>query len=244
MPRNSRRKVDGVPVHIVQRGVDRSACFRQDEDCELYIGLLVELAPLFECEVHAYALMTNHVHMLISPRRGDGPSHLMKHLGQRYVQHFNRSYQRTGTLWEGRFKSHLVDSQSYLFQCHRYIELNPVRALMVDEPWQYRWSSYRTNAGLESSLLIVPHPSYMALGTDEEERATRYRTFFCDAPGESELAQIRRCINTGSCLGTPQFVARLEEQLARRAKAAAQGRPKGEGNATVPPGGKRGLSPV
>jgi putative transposase len=245
MPRNARRKIDGLPVHVVQRGNDRSPCFRREADHELYIGLLVELAPLFECDVHAYALMTNHVHMLMTPRRGDGPSHLMKHLGQRFVQHFNRSHSRTGTLWEGRFRSHLVDSDSYLFQCQRYIELNPVRAQMVSQPWMYRWTSYRANAGLEASLLVVPHPNYLALGANLEECATRYRTFFREPPGIAELADIRRCINTGSSFGSRDFLIQLEERLGRRPDAAARGRPKGKGrSAIVPPDGKRGLSPV
>jgi putative transposase len=216
-------------------------CFLGHHDLAVYVGLLNELAPKFECDVHSYVLMTNHVHLLLSPRDADAPSHLMKRIGQRYAQYFNRTHERTGTLWEGRFRSHIVDSESYLFTCQRYIELNPVRAGMVTAPWQYPWSSYRANAGLEGSLFVVPHRHYRGLGSTEAERHQQYRSLFDDAPSRSELDCIRHCINSGSALGREEFLSKLEDFLGRRAKLRPQGRPR-RGN--VPPGGKRGLTPV
>jgi len=243
MPRNARRKVAEIPVHIVQRGVDRCATFRSQDDYVLYLGLLNELAPLFTCAIHAYVLMTNHVHVLLTPATADGPSNLMKHLGQRYVQSFNRAHERTGPLWEGRFRSHLVDDGAYLFRCHRYIELNPVRAGMVSQPWEFPWSSYRHNAGLDSSILITAHRRYTELGPTHADRTARYRSYFESPPTESELAEIRHAINSGSAFGSSQFLSDLELRLGRRARARSRGRPRrAAGN--VLPDGKRGLSPV
>jgi putative transposase len=145
MPRRSRITAAEVPVHIIQRGNNRGVCFFADADYEIYLTQLQVLASQFDCAVHAYCLMTNHVHLLLTPRQADGSALLMKHRGQRYVQHVNRSYQRRGTLWEGRFRSCLVDSEHYLLACYRTIELNPHRAGMVNHPRLYRWLSYRIN---------------------------------------------------------------------------------------------------
>ena len=132
MPRRARIVVADVPVHVIQRGNNRGACFFDDADYARYLAHLGELTGKFECAVHAYCLMTNHVHLLFTSRRADGSAQLMKHLGQRYVQYVNRTYRRTGTLWEGRFRSCLVDAEAYLFACQRYVELNPVRAAAVN----------------------------------------------------------------------------------------------------------------
>ena len=242
MPRNARRKVAQIPLHIVQRGVDRCATFRTVDDRVLYMGLLNELPPLFACSVHAYVLMTNHVHLLLTSEIAEGASSLMKHLGQRYVQGFNRAHQRTGPLFEGRFKSHPVDSNEYLIRCQRYIELNPVRAGMVRAPWEYPWSSFRANADLDISMVVTPHPFFLRLGETRDEQIRRYREFFDNPPGEAELAEIRHAINSGSAWGSAQFLADLEARLERRAKARARGRPPRDRD--VLPGGKRGLSPV
>jgi len=146
MPRRARLRLAGLLLHIMQRGNNRTACFFADEDYALYLHHLKELSRKFRCAVHAYVLMTNHVHLLLTPAREDGPSLLMKHLGQRYVQYVNRTYRRSGTLWEGRFRSSIVQERGYLLRCHRYIELNSVRAGMVMHPRDYCWSSYCSNA--------------------------------------------------------------------------------------------------
>ena len=182
--------------------------------------------------------MTNHVHLLVTPTDAAALSDFMKALSQRYAQHFNKVHVRTGTLWEGRFRSHIVDSENYLLSCQRYIELNPVRAGMVVAPWQYAWSSYRANAGLEASLLLARHGAYRSLGATEGEREERYRALFSNPPSPSEVEAIRRCINTGASLGSDAFVKGLEAMMG---KTRPKGRPKGEG---VPPGGKKCLTPV
>src|SRR4051812_23176241 len=142
MPRRARLSLPNIPWHIIQRGNNRAVCFAAEADYRRYLDELAELSKRFGCAVHAYALMTNHVHLLLTPDEAEGPGLLMKHLGQRYVQHVNRAYGRSGTLWEGRFRSCLTQSEDYLLACQRYIELNPVRAGMVRHPRDYRWSSY------------------------------------------------------------------------------------------------------
>ncbi len=239
MPRRARLRIAGHPIHLIQRGNNRSSCFVDVADYELYLGLLHELGPRFECAVHAYVLMTNHVHLLLTPQRADGPSHLMKHLGQRYVQHYNRTHLRTGSLWEGRFRSSIVDSEGYLFRCQRYIELNPVRAGMVADPWEYPWSSYLANAGGAPSLFLVPHHQYEALGTSQGERATRYRELFCDGLAIADLEEIRAAVNGGFALGSRAFVEGIEHALQQRAARGVPGRPRREGSRHgIPPDGK------
>ena len=239
MPRRARLRIAGHPLHVIQRGNNRSSCFRNGADYELYLGLLNELGAMFECAIHAYVLMTNHVHLLLTPRRADGPSHLMKHLGQRYVQHYNRTHLRTGSLWEGRFRSSIVDSERYLFRCQRYIELNPVRAGMVADPWEYPWSSYLANAGRTPSLFLVPHHQYEALGASEDERTTRYCELFRDELTTADLDEIRAAANGGFVLGSPAFVAGVERALKRRAARGVSGRPrKARHRHDVPPDGK------
>ena len=157
MPRRARLRIADAPLHIIQRGNNRNACFFADYDYGCYLHHLGELAARHACAIHAYVLMTNHVHLLLTPRGPDGASLLMKHLGQRYVQYVNRVYKRSGTLWEGRFRSSIVQAETYLLRCLRYIELNPVRAGMVDSPGAYRWSSFRANALGERNPLLTPH---------------------------------------------------------------------------------------
>ena len=178
MPRRARLSVPGIPWHIIQRGNNRSACFYADEDYRLYLQHLEELSAKFGCAIHAYALMTNHVHLLLTPTMADSAALLMKHLGQRYVQYVNRTYQRSGTLWEGRFRSCLAQAEDYVLACYRYIELNPVRADMVRHPREYRWSSYRANAEGRANSLIQPHDLYKRLGRSADSRREAYRGLF------------------------------------------------------------------
>lgn len=156
MPRRARLAVPGIPWHIIQRGNNRSPCFYADEDYRRYLDTLAEQAVKYDCAIHAYVLMTNHVHLLLTPQQEDSAALLMKHLGQRYVQYINRTYRRSGTLWEGRFKSCLAQEERYVLTCYRYIELNPVRANMVARPEDYRWSSYHTNGIGQPDPLITP----------------------------------------------------------------------------------------
>ena len=178
MPRGPRLRMAGLPVHVVQRGHNRSPCFFAEPDYLAYLALLRELAPRFACAVHAYVLMTNHVHLLMTPQTAEGISMLMKNLGQRYVQYINRRLERSGTLWEGRFRSGLVINEAHLLTSHCYIELNPVRAGMVSEPADYPWSSYRINAMGMHDELVNPHSLYVALGDDDVSRRATYRDLF------------------------------------------------------------------
>ena len=158
MPRRPRVHLDDVPLHIVQRGHNRQPCFFAEEDYSSYRHWLGEALAEERCALHAYVLMTNHVHLLLTPRKAETVPNLIISLGRRYVQYVNRSYRRTGTLWDSRYKSSAVQAETYLLACHRYIELNPVRAAMVDDPARYRWTSYRANGLGQRDPLLTPHP--------------------------------------------------------------------------------------
>jgi len=222
MARRARLRFAGVPLHIIQRGNNRIACFFVEEDYRFYLRHLDQLAQRLECDVHAYVLMTNHVHLLVTPSETDSASLLMKHLGQRYVQYVNRVYRRSGTLWEGRFKSSLVQRQGYLLKCQRYIELNPVRAGMVPHPRDYPWSSYRANGGLRASALVTPHDGYIALGETPEQRAAAYRRLFEFELDEEDLKEIRSAANGGFALGNQRFKDEISAILGRRVERLRQ----------------------
>lgn len=172
MRRKPRFLLPGVPVHVVQRGHNRSAVFFADFDYLEYLRCLRRAAEENRCAVHAYVLMTNHVHLLLTPDCKNSVGRLFQALGRHYVRYVNTIYQRHGALWEGRYKSSLIESQAYLLACMRYIELNPVRAGMVDHPAKYRWSSYGANALGNTNLVISPHQEYASLGHSSQERQT------------------------------------------------------------------------
>ncbi|SFO06708.1 putative transposase, partial [Formivibrio citricus] len=205
MPRRPRLSLPNVPMHLIQRGNNRQACFFADEDYRFYLEWLKDYAGKNRCRIHAYVLMTNHVHLLVSSESGDGVAALMKALGQRYVQYVNRRYRRSGSLWEGRFRSCLTQDEGYLLACQRYIELNPVRAGMVEHPAEYRWSSYRVNAQGEDDLLIEPHELYCALGTDPAARQAAYRELFRYQLEPGMVDAIRRATNGNFALGDSRF---------------------------------------
>jgi len=226
MPRRPRLLLSGVPLHVIQRGNNRQVCFHADEDYRFYLEWLAEYAKKTSCQVHAYALMTNHVHLLMSSLRADGVGALMKALGQRYVQYVNRQYRRSGTLWEGRFRSCLVQQEDYLLCCQRYIELNPVRAGMVEHPAEYRWSSYRTNAQGEASSLLTPHLLYLQLGNDAEERQRNYRELFRYELESGMVDAIRSATHGNYALGNENFAEQIALALGRRASRGRAGRPR------------------
>jgi len=225
MPRHRRYVVAGVPVHIIQRGNNRSACFFDEKDNLLYLRHLRELASQFACSVHAYCLMTNHVHLLITPQTVEGCGLLMKNLGQRYVQHVNRSYQRSGTLWEGRFRSCLAQSERYVLACYRYIELNPVRAGMARHPRQYRWSSYRANAEGKGPSWLLAHQQYLDLGRTDPARRDAYRALFRHSLEPAVIDEIRLSTNGGFALGSSKFQAEIAQMLGQRVTRGTPGRP-------------------
>ena len=166
MPRRPRVHLDNVPLHIVQRGHNRAPCFHAEEDYTAYLHWLGEALKETRCHLHAYALMTNHVHLLLTPENAGAIPDLVISLGRRYVQTINTTYHRTGTLWDSRYKSSLIQAEPYLLDCMRYIELNPLRAAMVDDPAHYRWTSYRTNGLGKDDARIAPHPLYTGPGRD------------------------------------------------------------------------------
>ena len=226
MPRRARLALPNVPLHIIQRGNNRQACFYADEDYRFYLDWLREYADKSGCHVHAYVLMTNHVHLLISAERPEASGALMKALGQRYVQYVNRTYRRSCTLWEGRFRSCLTQEESYLLACQRYIELNPVRAGMVEHPAEYRWSSYRSNAQGEPDSQLKPHSLYLALGKDAASRAAAYRELFRYELEPGLVDEIRRATNGNYALGNAAFAAQVSTALGRRAVPGKSGRPR------------------
>jgi putative transposase len=216
MPRRARLRIAGIPLHVVQRGHDRAACFFAPADYDFYLRHLAEFAERFECALHAYVLMTNHVHLLLTPAKDDGATLLMKHLGQRYVQYVNRSYARRGTLWEGRFRSTFVERCAYLLKCQRYIELNPVRARMVSDPADYAWSSHRANIEPRVTTFLAPHEDYLSLGSTPAERAMLYRSYFQYELDAADLREIRAASTGGFALGKPRFQAQVAEMVGRR----------------------------
>lgn len=229
MPRRARIALAGVVWHIIQRGNNRSACFYADEDYLRYLDTLKELAIKHECAVHAYVLMTNHVHLLLTPKGPMSAGLLMKNLGQRYVQYVNRSYRRSGTLWEGRFRSCLAQTEEYVLACYRYIELNPVRAAMVGKPQEYRWSSYRMNAEGIASDLLTPHAEYLRLGRTADERRSAYRDLFRAHVDRERMDHIRRATNGNYVLGSERFEAEIQKALKRRVVPGKSGRPARKG---------------
>lgn len=226
MPRKPRFFLPGVPVHLMQRGNNREAVFFDDSDYLSYLEWLQEGMDLYGCRIHAYVLMTNHVHILTTPREKDSASRMMQYLGLRYVPYINHSYGRSGTLWEGRFKASLVDAQDYLLRCMRYIELNPVRAGMVREPGAYRWSSYRANALGEEDPLVEPHELYSGLGRDPAQRMDAYQALFRQYLDDETLAEIRACLQTGTPLGNDRFREQVEKALKVRVGYSRRGRPR------------------
>lgn len=215
MPRQPRPDFADIPQHIVQRGNNRQACFFQKEDYRRYLNALREASLRYGCHVHAYVLMTNHVHLLVTPQQVGAIGRMMQYLGRDYVTHINIQYRRSGTLWEGRYRSCLVDTQTYLLLCHRYIELNPVRAGMVATPQEYPWSSYGANALDLHDPCIRPHAEYLALGVNAEERRTTYRTLFDEGIDHERLAAIRNYNQQQRALGSTRFQAEIEAALGR-----------------------------
>ncbi|OHC64365.1 MAG: transposase [Rhodocyclales bacterium GWA2_65_19] len=226
MPRRARLALPGVPLHLIQRGNNRQTCFFADEDYRFYLDWLTEHAGKTGCHIHAYVLMTNHVHLLVSADRAEASGALMKALGQRYVQYVNRAYRRSGTLWEGRFRSCPIQQETYLLACQRYIELNPVRAGMAEHPGEYRWSSYRANGQGEANALIRSHSLYQALGLDVASRQAAYRELFRYELEPGLVDQIRRATNGNFALGNERFAADAAAALGRRVLPGKSGRPR------------------
>jgi putative transposase len=225
MPRKPRFYLPNMPVHVVQRGHSREAVFYEADDYTAYLAWLREGAQRYHCAIHAYVLMTNHVHVLATPADRDGLSRMMQYVGRRYVPYINNHYGTSGTLWEGRYKASLVQDDHYLLACMRYIELNPVRAKLVKYARAYRWSSYRANGGGRADPLITAHPHYLALAKTAALRREAYRSLFKAHLDERELKEIRAAWQTGTPLGNNRFKAIVEAKLKTTIGYAKRGRP-------------------
>jgi len=204
MPRTARLIIPEVAVHVVQRGHDRADCFFVEADYRAYLHALWTYAAQFDCKVHAYCLMTNHVHLLLTPARPTSCAQLMKHVAQRYSKRLNARHGRTGTLWEGRFYSGLVTSEHYALACYRYIDVNPVRAGLVDHPGEYRWSSYRANTYTRLDDFVSPHPAYLSLAASTPERAATYVALCNASLDQNVLQEIRTATRNGYSMGAPR----------------------------------------
>ncbi|MDH5572422.1 MAG: transposase [Gammaproteobacteria bacterium] len=224
MPRRKRIYLPGLPYHIVQRGNNREACFVEPENYQYYLELWKDCSKRYSVAVHAYCLMTNHIHFLITPEHSDSISRTMSVIGSRYAYYFNKTYKRSGTIWEGRHKSSLIQSDRYFLTCARYIELNPVAAGMVSKPEEYKWSSYLANAwGRESSL--VPHDEYLKLGSDIKKRCFAYREIFRHHLSEHDIHLIERASEYCCPLGDDHFCHQIEARYGIKLGHSARGRP-------------------
>ncbi len=225
MPRKPRFYLAGVAVHVVQRGHSREPVFYEESDYQAYLYWLLEALERYECNLHAYVLMTNHIHLLVTPRKDDGISRMMQYVGRYYVPFINSKYGTSGSIWEGRYKSSLVHEDEYLLACMRYIELNPVRAQMVKHPRNYRWSSYRANAEGKSDELLTPHTLFSQLGRTTAARKDAYRELFKTQIDDEVLSDIRASWQTGTPLGNDRFKERVERKLQCKVGQPRRGRP-------------------
>jgi putative transposase len=226
MPRRPRIFLPNTPVHIVQRGHNRDACFFAEDDYLAYRQWLGEALLATGCELHAYVLMTNHVHLLLTPPDGDAVGRMMMSLGRRYVSYINKTNRRTGTLWDSRYKSSLVQADAYLLLCMRYIELNPVRAAMVDDPAHYRWNSYRANGLGQDDPLLTPHLLYASLAKTGKERLAAYRVLFRSELDDEAIGDIRLALGQGQPLGNSRFMSSIERVTGMPCIVRPRGRPR------------------
>ena len=229
MARLPRISIPAYPHHIIQRGNNRQAIFFSDDDYRYYMECMRQAKIKHRCRLYAYVLMTNHVHLLVEPSQSMDLGGFMQSIGRRYVRYINQTYKRTGTLWEGRFKSALVSRDEYLMMCSRYIEMNPVRAGMVKNPGNYRWSSYRSRAlGMPNVGLLDEDPWYTGLGTTAQEKQKAYQKWVESSTSDGEWDQIRIATQQGRVIGRQRFQKEIEEMLGRRIIGEMRGRPRKE----------------
>ncbi len=226
MPRKPRMYLPDLPCHVIQRGNNRDATFFAEQDYQFYLECLHDASRKYHVSIHAYVLMTNHVHLLMTPEKQNSISLLMQSIGRRYVQYVNKEYRRSGTLWESRHKASLVDAEKYLLICSRYIEMNPVNAHMVKYPADYQWSSYRCNAEGESNNLITPHEIYTCLGSNQESSFRAYASLFDGMLDHADIQMIRNGVRFSMPTGDSRFKQQIERVLNRKIGYAHRGRPR------------------
>ncbi|MGQ8365262.1 transposase [Glaciecola sp. 1036] len=226
MPRRQRVYVPDVPTHVVQRGNNKQRVFLDNSDCAYYMSLLSEAIERYEVALNAYVLMGNHVHFLMTPSTKIGISRVMQLMGKKYVYYFNQKYERTGALWGGRHFASLIDSELYLLNCYRYIELNPVRANIVGNPANYTWSSYHANALGKEIKCITPHEKYLALGKSQETRLNNYKALFTEGLSSEEIKKFTLFTKHNYPIGSDDFIARISAKLGIKFGKLTPGAPK------------------
>lgn len=225
MARLPRLVVPNQPHHIIQSGNDRQSIFRDTGDYAAFLGWLREATRQFKVAIHAYALMPNHLRLLASPSDDAGLARMMQWVGRHYVPYFNVRYQRTGTLWQGRYKATVIDSEQYFLLCSRYIELNPVRTGIVADPADYPWSSFAHHVGFKSDPLITDHPLYWALGNTPFSREAAYKALVDQGLTTGQVNVLDEATLKGWPLGSEKFKTLLAKQVNRRVSPAKRGRP-------------------
>lgn len=228
MARLPRLTLAGYPHHVIQRGNNRQLLFTATADYETLLNLLADSASKFKVAVHAYVLMGNHFHLLVTPDTTEGLSRMMQAIGRRYVRYFNDRQQRTGTLWEGRYRSTLIQTDRYLLACMAYIDLNPVRAGVVANPKDYLWSSHGHYVGLRTDKLVTPHSMVWQMGNTPFAREARYAEVVHAGISADQQAALTASALKGWALGDDDFVTDLQKQTTRRLVKAQVGRPVGK----------------
>ncbi|MDQ7089501.1 MAG: transposase [Methylococcales bacterium] len=227
MPRKPRISPIGIPQHVIVRGNNRQVCFTNENDMTFYLNCLKNYSKKHDLQIHAWVLMTNHIHLLCTPMKKNSVSKTMQDVGRLYVCYFNRTYHRTGTLWEGRYKSSLVQSDYYLLAVYRYIELNPLRASMVNDPADYAFSSYQINALGKPSDLCTPHSEYLSLGDNDKKRQKKYKLLFKQRLDNKLINDIRKITNKGMAIGNDNFIAQIKVLTGHNLVCVNRGRPVG-----------------
>lgn len=229
MPRKQRFYIPGIPAHVMQRGHNRNPIFFNDLDYLEYLKILKKVVDKYECQIHAYMLMTNHVHLLLTPSTSKSISLLFQSLGRMYVSYINTKYQRSGTLWEGRHKGNVVESDSYFLTCMKYIELNPVRAHMVECPSDCPWSSYSSNGKGKYNVILTEHEVYSRLADNQSDRLKAYNDLFDIKLNSQVLSDLENSIQSGTPLGSDSFMKNIEETLSCHVGYIKPGRPSRKG---------------
>lgn len=226
MPRRPRIVLPNIPVKLLQKTSNKQKCFRSDQDYRYYLQLLKQYTSESSCAIHAYALLPDHIHLLLTPTHVTSVASLMKNLGQNYTQYYNRTYQRKGSLWAGRFRSSVIDEDNFFFPCLIFIEMNPVFARLVKRPKDYQWSSYRINAYGEPDELVGRHRKYINLGNNQNDRQTAYRQLFRDKLPTETIKSIQRATGGNYVLGDENFAARISRITGLQVTPLKQGRPR------------------
>lgn len=230
MARKPRSIIADYPFHVIVRGNNRQAIFHDDDDRTSFKWILREACTANQLAVHAYVMMTNHVHLIATPAQAEGLSRVMQAVGRQYVRRFNHRHGRSGTLWEGRYRASLIQGDRHLLACQRYVEMNPVRAGMVERPEQYAWSSHRHHLGLVSDPLVSPHSVYWALGNTPFERELAYRGLFESLPAVSDEV-LTAALLLGHPVADSEFLEALEARTGLALAPKPVGRPRKAGGA-------------